>query len=375
MVRVAIIDRSAARRVHLSRAISAADGVSVVSGLRPRSGVFDGVAHVQADVVVFQLDQSDDEAMSLLESLGELGVQAPVVVYSADATMGSRLVQLAREARCVGCLRRPADEVVAQRVVQERLLPLVAAVGRASSSTRSRSATTAPQRPASASAQPAPERARPPVADGTPARPVPRRAAGPPSVVLIGCSTGGPNALSAVLPLLPEAFPVPVLVVQHMPPRFTRLLAQRLDQVCALTVCEASAGEPLSPGTVYLAPGGQHLRVETVRARQRLTLDSAPPVNSCRPSVDVLFQSAVDVWGGRICAAILTGMGLDGLEGARAVVGAGGHLIAQDEASSVVYGMPKAVAEAGLAHEILPVDAIGEAIVRAVRRDALGMAS
>ena len=179
-----------------------------------------------------------------------------------------------------------------------------------------------------------------------------------PDVLLVGCSTGGPDALSRVLEELPGTLRVPVLVVQHMPPLFTTMFAERLDRVSPLHVREAVEGDEPRPGEVLIAPGGFHLRVRRTAGLVRVHLDEGPQENFCRPAVDALFRSAVDVYGGAALALILTGMGSDGLVGCRLLAEQGARVVVQDEASSVVWGMPGAVATAGLAHDVLPLEDI-----------------
>ena len=186
-------------------------------------------------------------------------------------------------------------------------------------------------------------------------------------IVAIGVSTGGPNALAALLPTLPQDLPVPVVIVQHMPPLFTRLLAERLNAQSALSVHEGSAGVTLEAGHVWLAPGDYHMEMGREGLAVRLRLQHGPPENSCRPAVDVLFRSVVKTYGAGTLAVILTGMGQDGLRGCEQVVEAGGQVLVQDEASSVVWGMPGFVARSGLADQVLPLDALGGEIVRRVR--------
>ncbi len=173
-----------------------------------------------------------------------------------------------------------------------------------------------------------------------------------PRVLTIGVSTGGPSALAEFLPNFPAAFPLPVLIVQHMPPMFTRSLAERLNACCPLAVVEARAGMPVTPGRVLIAPGDYHMRVTGKLGDMRIALDQEPPVNSCRPSVDVLWQSVSETYGGAVLAVILTGMGQDGANGAAALSARGARIFAQDEASSVVWGMPGAVVRAGLADRV-----------------------
>ncbi len=185
-----------------------------------------------------------------------------------------------------------------------------------------------------------------------------------PRVVAIGVSTGGPVALGELLPKLPADFPLPVLVVQHMPPLFTRLLAERLDACSPLKVREASQGELVEAGKVLIAPGDYHLKVAREGAAVRVQLDQSPPLNSCRPAVDALFSSLAEVYGGAVLAVILTGMGYDGLRGAEMLKAAGARLLAQDQATSVVWGMPGAVVSAGLADRVAPLDQMAAEILR-----------
>jgi two-component system chemotaxis response regulator CheB len=188
-----------------------------------------------------------------------------------------------------------------------------------------------------------------------------------PRAVLIGVSTGGPNALAATLPHLPASFPLPVLIVQHMPPLFTRLLAERLNATCALPVSEARQGQPVLPGHVLIAPGDFHMKLAAGDSGVSVALDQSPPQNSCRPAVDALFTSAGQVYGGAVTAIVLTGMGQDGLRGARILKAQGATVLAQDEPSSVVWGMPGAIAGAGIADRILP---LGDIVPEILRRTA-----
>jgi two-component system chemotaxis response regulator CheB len=197
-----------------------------------------------------------------------------------------------------------------------------------------------------------------PVAAG-PVRPV--RRAGPAvrvDILAIGSSTGGPDALTKVLQALPADLPVPIVVTQHMPPVFTRMFAERLDRGTALHVVEATDGMELTPGTVYIAPGDKHLVLQRRSTATLTQLSAAPPENSCRPAVDVMFRSVATLFGASAFATVLTGMGYDGRGGAKMLREAGAEVLAQDEASSVVWGMPGAVVGAGLADEVLPLDRI-----------------
>ena len=191
-----------------------------------------------------------------------------------------------------------------------------------------------------------------------------RRRTKPVEIVAIGVSTGGPNALAEIFQKLPADFPVPIVVVQHMPPLFTKYLAERLDAASPLAVREAEESESIGPGRVWLAPGNFHMALDRSAAGVTVRLHQGPPENSCRPAVDVLFRSVAELYGPAALAVVLTGMGQDGLRGCEAIREAGGWIIAQDEATSVVWGMPGAVAAAGLADQILPLDRIAGELAR-----------
>jgi two-component system chemotaxis response regulator CheB len=195
-----------------------------------------------------------------------------------------------------------------------------------------------------------------------PARPLPPA----PAIVAIGASTGGPNALALLLPALPASFPVPIVIVQHMPPLFTRLLADRLAGKSAIGVSEAVPGELLQPGRAYIAPGDWHLIVERTASGVRVGTHQGPPENSCRPAVDVLFRSCMAAYHAQVLGVVLTGMGHDGLRGSEAIYEAGGQILAQDAGTSVVWGMPGFVAQAGIADQVLPLTEVGGEIVRRV---------
>jgi two-component system chemotaxis response regulator CheB len=192
-----------------------------------------------------------------------------------------------------------------------------------------------------------------------------------PVVLAIGVSTGGPAALEVLLPAIPGNFPLPILIVQHMPELFTKLFAERLDSRCQLRVCEAAEGDPVRPGTIYIARGNWHMEVlAPSRSGQPATLhlSQGPLENHCRPAVDTLFRSLAGIYGSGVLAVVLTGMGSDGLAGCRLIRENGGTVLAQDQASSVVWGMPGAVTNAGLAHNVLPLNAIAPEILRIANR-------
>ena len=188
-------------------------------------------------------------------------------------------------------------------------------------------------------------------------------------IIAVGISTGGPNALAKMLPMIPKDIGVPILIVQHMPPMFTRSLANSLAAKCAIEVREAKQGDPILPNTALIAPGGKQMKIVAgADGRSRIIkITDDPPENSCKPSVDYLFRSVAHHYVGRATGVIMTGMGSDGTEGLKLLKQNGATIIAQDEATCVVYGMPKEAAESGLADAVLPLHQIADRIVRTVR--------
>jgi two-component system chemotaxis response regulator CheB len=187
----------------------------------------------------------------------------------------------------------------------------------------------------------------------------------PPRAVMIGCSTGGPQALSKLLPAIAPVLPrAPVLITQHMPAAFTTILAEHLQRSIGQTVREATDGEPIKAGTVYLAPGGRHLRVVRGANGPVAVLDDGPPIHFCKPSVDPMFASGAAMWGASVLGLVLTGMGADGAQGSEAIATAGGTMIAQDEATSVIWGMPAQAIATGSCSAVLPLNGIAETVVR-----------
>ena len=202
---------------------------------------------------------------------------------------------------------------------------------------------------------------------GTTAAPVRRQ--GKSEIITIGISTGGPNALARMMPMLPGDIGVPIVIVQHMPPVFTKSLANSLNAKCALTVKEAQDGEPIQANVAYIAPGGKQMKLvaSTDGSNRLIKITNDPPENSCKPSADYLFRSVADYYVGRTTAVIMTGMGSDGTKGLQILKNKGAFIIGQNEESCVVYGMPKAPAELGLTDVIAPLDRIAGEIVKTVK--------
>lgn len=189
-----------------------------------------------------------------------------------------------------------------------------------------------------------------------------------PQVIAIGSSTGGPQALFEVVKVLAPALDLPVVITQHMPAAFTAILAEHIRKASGLACAEGKTGDVLKPRQVYVAPGGQHMLVERRNGQPTIVLSDAPPENYCKPAVDPMFRSLAAAYGSGVLGIILTGMGQDGREGGRAIVGAGGTILAQDEATSVVWGMPGAVAQAGLCSAVVPLAQIVPEVLKLTRR-------
>lgn len=345
-VRVLAVDDSAVTRRLLTLALTDDTGSTVCGTAHNGQVALAKVDQLRPDVVVLDLDMPVLDGLATLAGLRRAHPRLPVIMFSALTERGAAATLDALAGGANDYVTKPAglggaDEAVAY--IRRELLPKITALG-------------APCviGPAAVVAPPVqPPAAMPPL---------------PADVVAIGVSTGGPNALAALVAGLPADLNVPVVVVQHMPAMFTRLLAERLDGMTPLRVQEAAAGAVLEPGGVWLAPGDHHLVVLRDADAVRLGTHQEPPVNRCRPAVDVLFDSVAAAYGPRALGIVLTGMGRDGLAGSRRMRAAGAQILVQDEASSVVWGMPRAVAEAGLADRVLPLDCMAAEIARRAAR-------
>jgi two-component system, chemotaxis family, protein-glutamate methylesterase/glutaminase len=301
------------------------------------------IPQVNPDVITLDVEMPEMDGLETIDEIRKLYPHLPIIMFSTMTRRGAVETVEALARGATDYVTKPANiGSVSEGMdrLQSELIPKIKAYAR-------------PLGP-SPPAQPR----VPPALVASPSR-SPFRC----SVIAIGASTGGPNALHEVVPALPASLPVPVVIVQHMPPVFTELLAARLNESSKIRVHEASDGQRIEAGHAYIAPGGKHLALAAENGHVRAHLNELPPENSCRPAVDVLFRSVAQVYGGGSLGVILTGMGQDGLRGARWIRESGGRVIAQDQESSVVWGMPGAVAEAGLADEIVALNAVSKAVL------------
>lgn len=351
-IRVLIADDSAVVRGLVARWLEAEPGVIVAGMARDGREAVDLAGKLKPDVIVLDVEMPELDGLQALPLLIAAAPKAKILVSSSLTRRNAEVTLKALQLGATDCLAKPeTGRLGGADAFRTDLIARVKVLGGRPSP--------APAAPASSAAAvavtPSAVRAAPTL-----------RAAGarpPAQVIVVGCSTGGPNALQVFLPALAGRTNAPILLVQHMPPMFTAVLAEHLAKRLGGRASEAVDGELLKPGYVYVAPGDRHMRVERKAGVVRIALDSSPPVNFCRPAVDPLFISAAEVFGAAVVGCVLTGMGADGRTGAEAIVGRGGVVLAQDEATSVVWGMPGAVAQAGLATAVKPLNEIGPAVL------------
>ncbi len=310
------------------------------------------VARLRPDVLVLDLEMPRLNGLDVLDRLRDANPGLPVIMCSSYTERGARSTLEALTRGASDYVMKPSEQrdlATALQSLAQQLLPKIAALAKGQKQKDE--------------GRPAEDKQRARTGEAA------ERTSAPIEVVVIGLSTGGPSALEQMLPRLSRDFPVPVLIVQHMPKLFTGALAERLDKCCALRVMQAYDCASIVPGTVWLAPGDSHMEVAarrmgfgaddgSAKRGARVKLHQQEPLNHCRPSVDYLFHSAARLYGAGVLALMMTGMGADGLGGARAVHEAGGVVLAQDEATSAVWGMPGRVAESGIASAVLPLAAI-----------------
>lgn len=350
-IRVLVVDDSVVIRRLVVQALESDPDVEVVSTAANGRLALAKVEQLRPDAVTMDIEMPEMNGVEAVRELRKRGHQMPIIMFSTLTERGATATLDALSAGASDYVAKPSNvgsinESLA--AVADQLIPKIRALVPGARAQAPRTGAVAPARaavPAARSATPRQGARRHPV-----------------RAVVLGCSTGGPEALSRVVERLTVPLPVPMLVVQHMPAVFTRQLANRLDRLGPSTVVEAEDGQPLVPGGIYIAPGDTHLEVDGKAGNLRARITHGAPVNFCRPSVDVLFRSVLGAIGPDLLGVILTGMGADGKAGSGAIAEAGGTVVVQDEKTSVVWGMPGVTAQAGYAHRIVPILEIGQTI-------------
>jgi two-component system chemotaxis response regulator CheB len=357
--RILIVDDSAVMRSLLRSVVCSDSGLEVAGTAADGASALSSIGVIHPDLILLDVEMPVMDGLITLRELRRRGHKMPVIMCSSLTQRGAKVTIEALAGGASDYVAKPTGQSsreAAIRALAQDLTPKIHAL------TSQLQVQPQPVFPGAARVPMILPMARLPKAQPVSSTPV---------VVVIGVSTGGPAALDVLLPALPGNFPLPVLVVQHMPELFTSLLAERLNGRCSLRVREAAEGDPVCAGNVYIARGNWHMEVLAASrggAPASLHLNQGPLENHCRPAVDVLFRSAAGVYGSGVLAVVLTGMGSDGMIGCRMIRDQGGSVLAQDQATSTVWGMPGAVTNAGLAHKVLPLDAIATEILRIASR-------
>jgi two-component system chemotaxis response regulator CheB len=357
-IRVMVVDDSVVIRGMISRWIDAEPDMKVAASLRTGLDAVNQLEKINPDVAVLDIEMPELDGISALPRL--LAKKRDLIIIMAS-TLTRRNAEISFKALSLGAsdyIPKPEStrESSAADVFHHDLIQKIRHLG-----AKVRRVAAPPLAPVLDKPAPKPAPAAPA------ASAIVKRQFGltAPRVLVIGSSTGGPQALmSLVTDIGPVIDRFPVLITQHMPPTFTTILAEHLARSSRRPAAEAVDGEIVKPGRIYLAPGGRHMKVVRHGAETAIALDDGPPVNFCKPAVDPLFNSAIDIWQGGTLAVILTGMGSDGMRGGKDIVAAGGSVIAQDEATSVVWGMPGAAANAGICAAVLPLNQIAPKLVQ-----------
>ena len=347
-IRVLIVDDSVVVRRIVSDVLTADPDLEVVGTAANGKIGLAKIPQVNPDVITLDIEMPEMDGLEALKAIRKTYPRLPVIMFSTLTLRGGATTLEALSLGASDYVTKPANVgsvAAAQQSLRDQLIPKIKGLcGKAETiktATRADRPSPAPRSSSSGSSQV--------------------------DVVAIGVSTGGPNALSELLPAIPANFPVPIVIVQHMPPMFTKLLADRLNGQCKITVHEGIDGEPVLPGQAHVAPGDFHMIVKRQATRVVVGVNQEPAENSSRPAVDVLFRSVVKIYGAGTLGVILTGMGQDGLRGCELIREVGGQVLAQDEASSVVWGMPGCVIRAGLANQVLPLNQLAAEIGKRVQ--------
>lgn len=354
-----VVDDSIVFRKTIRDCLESIGDVRIVDVARDGMSAVEKIRKHKPDLVTLDVEMPGMDGLQVLEALKNDDLKTNILMVSSLTQRGAESTTKALSLGAFDFVLKPCHSDPAANIADltRQLRTRVSAIARRNKPVATRSAVsktaTTPVAPLTQKSQPTRK----------------------PDVVLIGISTGGPQALRTMIPALPANLPIPVVVVQHMPAMFTASMAADLNKLSALNVYEATNDAPLKAGSVYIAPGGRQLRMNGHRGALRAEVTDDPPYQNCKPSVDYLFHSARKIVGGNCLSLIMTGMGNDGLESCRELCRAGGTVWAQDETSSTVYGMPKQIVDNGLADSVFPLDQIASAIVRHCNQNARNLVS
>jgi two-component system, chemotaxis family, protein-glutamate methylesterase/glutaminase len=363
-LRVLVVDDTILYRKIVSDVLAAIPDVEVVGSAHNGKAAIAKLAALKPDLLTLDIEMPEMNGIEVLEHIQQHAPQIGAIMLSTLTHEGGAMTMRALELGAFDFIPKPQSGTMAEnrKKIEAVITPMIRAFRRSARITGILKSVTRPAKPGGAS---------PAVKTALQTRRLPRVAPirSKAEIITIGISTGGPNALAKMLPMIPKDIGVPILIVQHMPPIFTQSLANSLDAKCAITVREARQGDPILPNTALIAPGGKQMKIAAgPDGKNRIIkITDDPPENSCKPSVDYLFRSVAHHYVGRATGVIMTGMGSDGNLGLEMMKQNGATIIAQDEASCVVYGMPKMAAETGLADAVLPLDQIADMIVKTVR--------
>ena len=355
-IRILVVDDSALYRKFVTQVLEADSRVQVVGTAINGRAALEKIDQLKPDLLTLDLEMPELDGLGVLTHLQQNKSTVGAIVLSALSAEGATATTRALEAGAFDFALKPSSSSPAASIaeLERSLIPKVHAFAEAKSRRASQL-----HKASHVDAAPA---ARDTDYESF-------RCARLPRIVAIGVSTGGPKALMQLVPALPANFPVPIVMVQHMPPVFTKTLADELDRHSRVKVVEATHGQVIQPGTVYIAPGGKQMKLVRQGLTTSIVITDDPPQKNCKPSVDYLLRSVAEIYGGDSLTAILTGMGDDGAEGCQLLKKRGGAVMAQNEASCVVYGMPRQVVENGLADCVLPLDKIPEQLAKLVGQE------
>lgn len=361
-IRALVVDDSALYRKFVSSVLTEIPGVDVIGTASNGRVGLEKIESLKPDLITLDQEMPELDGLGLLRDLSVRNIQVATIMISSMTDDGAKTTNTALQLGAFDFVLKPAGKgpEESRQQLKADLTPKIQAFV-ASIQRKTSRACTVPARQVTTRGESAIDRMVKSVGS----------IRQPPKIVGIGVSTGGPAALNRMLPRLPGDFPCPIVMVQHMPPKFTKSLADDLNRLCALEVREASEGMIAEPGQILIAPGGSHMRIAKLGGKAIVQITDDPPERNCKPAVDYLFRSIAHTYGERSVGVILTGMGDDGTLGCKLLKRKGAKIITQDEASCVVYGMPRSVFEAGLSDEVASLENMSECIMEAVKTGAL----